>query len=36
MDARAGRVLARRFRQNAVLVLKPHQPPLLVILARAP
>lgn len=36
MDALAGRVLARRFRQNAVLVLKPHQPPRLVILARAP
>lgn len=36
MDARAGRVLARRFRHNAVLVLKRHQPPLLVILVRAP
>ncbi|WP_368418421.1 DUF3293 domain-containing protein [Rhodovarius sp.] len=36
MDARAGLVLARRFRQNAVLVLKRHQPPILVILVRAP
>ncbi len=36
MDERAGRKLARRFRQNAVLVLKPHQPPRLVILVRAP
>lgn len=35
-DARAGAVLARRFRQNAMLVLKTRQPPRLVILARAP
>ena len=36
MDTRAGRALARRFRQNAMLVLKPHQPPRLVILAPGP
>lgn len=36
MDARAGRVLARRFRQNAMLALRPRQPPRLIILAPAP